>query len=128
MSQNIWGFPSNQSTTFNEALGYKKYVALLTQTGTDAPVATVLENTLGFDVVWQYYNPGYYIIDNPNNFPVNKTVCFLTASDWNGAPIIVSNRIDDGIDNIFQIGTIDTTFTPVDDKLLNTPIEIRVYP
>lgn len=31
----------------NPLLPYKVYTALLTQTGTDAPVATVLENTLG---------------------------------------------------------------------------------
>ena len=31
---------------------YKVYTALLTQSGTDAPVATVLENTLGGEVVW----------------------------------------------------------------------------
>lgn len=30
-----------------QAQKYKVYTALLTQSGTDAPVATVLENTLG---------------------------------------------------------------------------------
>ena len=33
---------------------YKVYTALLTQTGTNAPVATVLENTLGGTPVWSY--------------------------------------------------------------------------
>ena len=42
-------------------LGVKVYRALLTQTNTDAPVATVLENTLGGDVVWTYNAEGTYI-------------------------------------------------------------------
>jgi hypothetical protein len=39
--------------TMNVAVdtGVKRYVALLTQSGTDAPVATVLENSLGGTVV-----------------------------------------------------------------------------
>lgn len=38
---------------------YKVYTALLTQSGTDAPVATVLENTLG-DIVWTRDSVGIY--------------------------------------------------------------------
>ena len=36
---------------------YKVYTASLTQTGTDAPVANVLENTIG-DIVWTYSSDG----------------------------------------------------------------------
>ena len=39
----------------------KVYVALLSQTGTDAPVATVLKNTLGGTVVWSREATGEYI-------------------------------------------------------------------
>ena len=41
---------------------YKVYTALLTQTGTNAPVATVLENTLGVIVSWGYNSVGSYIL------------------------------------------------------------------
>jgi len=51
----------------------KRYVALLTQTGTDAPVATVLENTLGGEVVWTYNGPGDYTGTLAGAFPANKT-------------------------------------------------------
>jgi hypothetical protein len=39
---------------------YKVYTALLTQTGTSAPVAIVLENTLGVALTWIYGTTGTY--------------------------------------------------------------------
>jgi len=85
-----WAAPANPKTgavahvLFNDGLGYytfngtewalnffypssayvspgpKVYKALLTQSGTNAPVATVLENTLGFTVDWIYEGEGSY--------------------------------------------------------------------
>ena len=53
---------------------YKVYTALLSQTGTNPPVATVLENTLDADITYQYSAPGAYAIVTPNNtFIPNKT-------------------------------------------------------
>jgi hypothetical protein len=40
---------------------YLVYTALLSQTGTNAPVATVLENTLGTTIVWTRDDVGEYI-------------------------------------------------------------------
>lgn len=47
---------------------YKVYKALLTQSGTDAPVATVLENTLGGNPIYVYVGNG--------NFEINGTGLF----------------------------------------------------
>lgn len=49
---------------------YKVYVAQLVQSGTGAPVATVLENTLGVTLTWSrtstgYYSPNYGITGRP---------------------------------------------------------------
>ena len=52
----------------------KVYVALLSQTGTDAPVATVLKNTLGGEVVWDYFGVGSYSGTLVGAFTENKTV------------------------------------------------------
>jgi hypothetical protein len=41
--------------------GNKRYSAKLTQTGTAAPVATVLENTLGGTLVWTRSSAGVYV-------------------------------------------------------------------
>lgn len=41
-------------------VGYKVYTAYITQTGTNAPVATVFDNTLGGTVVWTRNSTGNY--------------------------------------------------------------------
>ena len=51
----------------------KVYRALLTQNGTDAPVVTVLENTLGGEVVWTRVQAGVYIATLAGAFPAAKT-------------------------------------------------------
>ena len=50
--------PSGETPTPVDSRPYKVYTALLTQSGTNAPVATVLENTLGGEIVWSRINPG----------------------------------------------------------------------
>lgn len=70
---------------------YKIYRALLTQTGTSAPVATVLENTLGDDIVWTRGGAGQYtgtlngaFTDNKVSLPYygdNGTVATILSAD-----------------------------------------------
>jgi hypothetical protein len=55
------------------AVGYKEYVAGLTQAGTNAPVATVLSNTLG-TVTLARSNVGQYSFNSSALFTSNKTV------------------------------------------------------
>lgn len=56
--------PPGESASVN----YKVYTALLTQKGTDAPVATVLENTLGFTPIYTYSSAGVYILSPLEDF------------------------------------------------------------
>ena len=112
---------------------YKVYTALLTQTGTDAPVATVLENTIG-NIWFEYSSPGYYLIkSNTDVFTANKTYTVLQL--WG----------DDGVSPKLGYVSYDTsselgfTLTDVNGVLSNTlgnnnnpvvfltSIEIRVY-
>ena len=109
---------------------YKVYTALLTQTGTNAPVATVLENTLGETISFSYGTPGYYSINTTGEFPQNKTT-FSIKNVINSAQVSSETYIGIFSDSL-NINTID--FTTLDDNniglnniLLNTPIEIRVY-
>lgn len=108
---------------------YKVYTALLTQSGTDAPVATVLENTLGGTVVWSRTNPGEYVATLVGAFTENKT--FLNN------PII--NNIEGRL-NQLNLQILDTnsiriiggedlvSLEPVTDGYLSgDQIEIRVY-
>lgn len=103
---------------------YKKYVALLTQEGTDAPVSTVLENTIG-EVVFQRVNNGDYLISSDefvegkttisinNHFMGdNKSAQFLQTNDYQLYELITFNSDD---------------LTHVDGVLNDTLLEIRVY-
>lgn len=67
----------------------KVYVALLTQSGTDAPVATVLKNTLGGVPVWTYGGVGIYDVTLADAFPTSKTNIETSHIHW----------VDSAIDN-----------------------------
>lgn len=62
----------------NEGVSYLKYVALLNQADTDAPIATILENTLGGTPVWGRSGIGSYNCTLSGAFPANKTFCLVT--------------------------------------------------
>lgn len=52
----------------------KRYIALITQSGTDAPVATVLRNTLSDAPVWARSSQGVYTLTLTGEFTVDKTL------------------------------------------------------
>lgn len=62
------------------------YRAVLTQSGTDAPVATVIINTLGVNVEFFYANPGqYYGVMTPELAYFNDPFHFdvsITPGNW----------------------------------------------
>lgn len=112
-----------------EVTGVKRYVALLTQTGTNAPVATVLENSLGGTVVWTYDGVGGYSGTLSGAFPENKTWISIPRSCL-GADSNISSVV--GIrfsDNVISLTSGNpSNQEPSNDVMNNWPIEIRVYP
>lgn len=62
---------------------YKVYTALLTQNNTDAPTATVLENTLGVNVTYEYSATGQYlaIFDKTVFYSPNEYVVITGSFD-----------------------------------------------
>lgn len=110
---NTTGAPANQ-------LPYKSYVALLTQTGEDAPVTTVVYNTLSGTPTWDYQVEGAYRINLTGEFTVNKTVAFISGANASGV----------GYTFTIQYLSVDTIriLSNSDNWLTNTAIEIRVYP
>ena len=101
---------------------YKVYTALLTQSGTDAPVATVLENTLGEDITFSYATTGVYNIVSTTLIDLDKVVIFIQNSGQTIFEVYPNGAND------FRIITylFDTPST-ADELLYLTPIEIRVY-
>jgi len=57
-------------------LPYKVYSALLSQNATDDPVATIMQNTLGSEVIWTRTSAGVYLGTCTGQFTAGKTVIF----------------------------------------------------
>jgi hypothetical protein len=111
---------------------YLVYTALLTQSGTDAPVATVLENTLGGAVALNYDGVGGYYLSSAL-FAENKTAAFATpngAFNGNIAMVAVEPLFNEGgyPNEIVYLATRDAAGATRDDWGTVIAVEIRVYP
>lgn len=107
----------------------KVYRALLTQGGTAAPVATVLENTLGATITWGYVGVGEYsFIISAGTFPALKTAIKLGSNlvTADTAPLLYTYRTST---TRFDLYSRDAASgSPQDLQLEDTLIEILVYP
>ena len=108
----------------NTTLPYKVYRALLTQTSTNAPTSTIIENTLSGDIVWTRNSPGNYTGTLTGEFLLGKTF-YPTYGSTNGLDRFFMHRIDDNTFKIYTLSYDETT--SLDDVLHNTPIEVIVY-
>lgn len=114
------------------AVPYKVYTALITQSGTDAPVANVLANTVGVSVTWIYTGVGTYGCNSESLFTLGKTVV-LTHADPSYKTIghflqaDLRNANSNGI--TFMSWTQDLAMGPTlaDDLVDHDLVEIRVY-
>lgn len=105
---------------------YKVYVALLTQTGTSAPTAVVLENTLGGTVVWTRASEGSYAGTLLSTFTDNKTLCFVSGIQTSAdAFVLAAARTSDDIVNIVTRDDAGAFTDMETDQPVS--IEIRVY-
>lgn len=71
-------------SSFNQGLlpvGTKRYLALVTQTGSASPVATVVQNTLGGNLVWDRSSAGQFTGTLNGAFPSNKV--FVVSGELN---------------------------------------------
>ena len=99
---------------------YLVYVALLTQSGENAPVATVLENTLGGNLIWAYQSPGNIEATLMGAFPSGKTFVFCQKAGINEKDYEILRTSDNTIALLNDSGDVST----IHDRA----IEIRVYP
>lgn len=105
---------------------YKVYTAFLTQNGTTEPVAAVLENTLGGEIVFTYDNAGQYYGELINGFVDNKTF-ILVSNDVKNQETGCTGLIQYIDVNTLIINSFDGSGTLSNGIFNNTPIEIRVY-
>lgn len=115
----------------NSTTQYKVYTALLTQSGTNAPVATVLENTLNGNVTFSFISTGIYEITIPVQVNYNKVFILCPSSFRNkNAGVFSDVLIDLPITtNNFKINVKELNFSInyLNSMLDKFPIEIRVY-
>jgi hypothetical protein len=103
---------------------YKKYIALISQSGTADPTVSILENTIG-DIVWTRISSGSYQGVLTGAFPDDfKTFLTINQNLQNVGGVNYISWFDG---NTIQIDTLDSTFTSNDTLLAYTTIEIRVY-
>ncbi len=108
---------------------YKVYTAILNQVGTAAPVAIVLENTLGFPITFSRSGVGEYFIaaTPPSAFTTNKTFVMLGGSIAFDVMAGSSAYVYSGGIRIQSAVWDFYPSTPTDGYIVDTPIEIRVY-
>jgi len=108
-------------------LNTKTYAAFITQSGTGAPSAVVLENTIGGAITWARTGAGVYTATSGGFFTVNKTVpnanpeLYIDPVSGNKITAVRTSA------NIITITTTDDEDTPIDDALTDRYIEIVVY-
>jgi hypothetical protein len=105
---------------------YKVYTALLNQSGTNAPIATVLENTLGGTVVWSRNVTGAYTATLTGAFITNQTFINIANTSAGANPplnyvIAYKTSVNTVVIQTYYNGAGNDTL------LDNTSIEIRVY-
>lgn len=105
---------------------YKYYVAIMNQTGTSAPVPTILENNIG-TISWAHSGVGEYQGTLSGAFTALKTwTMAVCGPGGTGGPEVVNLlRVDA---NTVVLRCYDNAGAPSDDILIDTAIEIRVYP
>jgi hypothetical protein len=120
----FWSIITSSASESSVAL--KVYRALVTQSSTSAPTATVLENSLGGTVVWARGSTGTYTATLAAAFTADKT--FVMSSGSTGAITAVKDVVT--ARTSADVITVNTgaAGTAADGILSAYAIEILVYP
>jgi hypothetical protein len=96
------------SSIIDLSSAYKSLVQLLTQTGTDAPVATEVYNNTGETYTWSYVAGTYRITSAGTPFTVDKTIVFMNKGNIGGNTSW--NRISDSVIEVTGLGGANGSF------------------
>lgn len=107
---------------------YKVYTALLDQSGTSNPVATVLENTFGISFNWTRAGDGNYQIQDFSNNPFTDNKTFGLCVPSGGSVNRILN-FTQAFSAVVALSVLDPlTGSQIDLNGAKVQIEIRVYP
>lgn len=134
----VWNYLGSTLSNFkSKLLGYRTYKAFISQSGTNDPVAVVLDNTLGINVSYYYDVTGYYYAETDKDLFSNSTETIRgekvevtitpSSSIGMGGSVVMS-----AYPVFFFVIGIESTVngTPTDDLLGNyfsSVLEIKVY-
>lgn len=109
----------------------KRYIAILNQNGTNVPVATVLENSLG-PIVWARSSAGQYVGTLVGAFPADRTTALLGKGQGGEADTPTDVVLPPNSPNFIVVTTKDVRsetgeYIFSDGLLIRTTLEIRVY-
>ncbi len=127
ITQDATGHPTAVNVkTVTIPADYLVYSALITQTGTSAPTAIVLKNTIPGTMTWSYASIGQYQLRNSGTpFTANKVQVFVNRGQEvnSSEPIrwVYQNTSD-----IF-LKTQNISGFPANALITNGSIEIRIY-
>lgn len=118
----------NQQTPIKQTQNYKSYIATLTQSGTNPPVATVLVNELNGLPVWSRGGAGSYLATLTGEFINNKTT--ITTNTPGASGFVVIQSYFEDINTVYIDTFENDQVAPgyKDDLIYNfLNVEIRVY-
>lgn len=125
VSEDLGGglFGSRKLTGLQLRNGIKTYKAIITQTGTSAPTATVFINTLSGTPTFSYIGVGSYELTLTGEFTADKVT------------VITNNFVSGGLVKMFRkdtndiaIQTFNTALASTNAILSETTILIEVHP
>lgn len=117
---------SNLASYFEGGAAPLIYRALISQESSSAPIAIVLENTLGEVPTFAYASPGVYTINTVSNvFTSDKT--YLSCNGYISAVNGDTISLEKTNGNQVTIYTLHNGYQ-IDDLLRKTEITIYVYP
>jgi len=107
-------------------VGYSTYVARVTQSGTNAPVATVISNNTGLTFTWIRQGTGSYRVSPSSAFVINKTWIQMTGGDVSSGTTSVSIKdIGTAFASAVNVNLVNGN---VADNITAAFVEIRIYP
>lgn len=116
---------------------YKTYAAVLTQSSTDAPVATVLENTTGATFTWARSTFGTYTVTASSAvLAANKTFILFGNTKLGTSGVGATSFTTAAIRTSTTVITVTTSQQTAEDasggmtdgQMTEMAFEIRVYP
>ena len=104
--------------------GYKDYVFSFTQSGTNDPVVTELNNDTGLTFTFTRFNPGTFYLVPSDSLDISKTWAQVTGGDIGTDTVL---NIKNYQANLIAIINVETsTANPIDDVSTGF-VEIRIY-